>query len=259
MGRLMFDDAECLLFVMGIYAGDDLKLVHEKSRLLSTMQVVSSELVLKLPEFHKPFEVHANASDRAIGEDRLLYAKGGRAYVPSALLRHQLLRKTHNTQWARHSGMERVLALQSCRYYWPKMEYDVETYVQTCFVCQFDKSECKKEVGGMASIFVVVDKFSKLKQELLDEAKESLSKAQCQMKKYADLGRWLVLGNIYTYHENALNENGKQAMHAPPMIGQEFDKKLHWILKHCTKRQSKKNRRMDYFVHWKSESEEDAI
>ncbi|KAG8365883.1 hypothetical protein BUALT_Bualt17G0018300 [Buddleja alternifolia] len=37
------------------------------------------------------------------------------------------------------------------------------------------------------------------------------------------------------YHEDALDETPKQAMHAPSVIRQEFDKKVHRILKHHTK------------------------
>ncbi|KAG8366490.1 hypothetical protein BUALT_Bualt17G0085400 [Buddleja alternifolia] len=429
--------------------------------------------------------------------DGLSYAKDGRAYMPSGPLRRQLLRETHDPQWVGHPGIDRMLALLSHRYYWPKMEYDVEAYVRTCLMCQLDKSEHKKETGllqplpiperpwqsvsmdfilgfpkvnRMASIFVVVDRFSKYgvfipapnaclaetaadlsfkhvakyfelpediisdrdtrftgrfwtalfnmmgtelkfstayhpqtdgqmeqinqlleeylrhyvsasqknwvelldmaqfcynllkssatgispfelvyglqpmthheivakrtggkspaayrfaraKQELLDEAKDSLSKAQRRMTKYANLGRrdvefsvgenvllkltpqiWKKIssktvhrglipkydgpfeilkkvGNVAyrlrlpdklrihptihvsflkKYHKDALKETRKQAARALPLIRQEFDKDVQRILSHCTKGQSKKNRKTYYLVHWKGESEEDA-
>ena len=85
-------------------------------------------------------------------------------------------------------GVQRMLALLSRVYFWPKMEDDIEAYVKTCHVCQVDKTERKKEVGLLlpllvperlwlsvsmdnifgfpkvddkASIIVVVDRFSK--------------------------------------------------------------------------------------------------
>ncbi|KAL0368286.1 UNVERIFIED_CONTAM: Transposon Tf2-12 polyprotein [Sesamum calycinum] len=118
----------------------------------------------------------------------LLYAKGGRVFVPTGTLRRRLLRETHDPQWAGHPGIDRMIALLARRYYWPRMEEDVEAYVRTCLVCQLDKVERKKEAGllqplpipevpwqsvsmdfitgfpkvnGMASILVVVDRFSK--------------------------------------------------------------------------------------------------
>ncbi|KZV51417.1 hypothetical protein F511_20581 [Dorcoceras hygrometricum] len=121
-------------------------------------------------------------------EDGLLFAKGSRAYVPSGPLRKELLRETHDPQWAGHPGVARMLALLSRKYYWPKMEDDVEHYVRTCLFCQLDKTERLKEAGllqplpiperpwqsvsmdfilgfpkvnGLASILDVVDRFSK--------------------------------------------------------------------------------------------------
>ncbi|KAL0315101.1 UNVERIFIED_CONTAM: Retrovirus-related Pol polyprotein from transposon.6 [Sesamum calycinum] len=222
-------------------------------------QAISSQPVLKLPQFDRPFEVQVDASDRALGgvlvqdkhpvafesrklkdaelrrklveeyvaaltvvesdfldqiressktdvgylkveqvksglirkywlDSGLLYAKGGRVFVPTGTLSRRLLRETHDPQWAGHPGIDRMIALLARRYYWPRMEEDVEAYVRTCLVCQLDKVERKKEAGllqplpipevpwqsvsmdfitgfpkvnGMASILVVVDRFSK--------------------------------------------------------------------------------------------------
>ena len=122
-------------------------------------------------------------------ENNLLYAKGSRLFVPSGGgLKHELLKETHDPQWAGHPGVERMVALLSRSYYWPKMRDDVELYVKTCLVCQLDKTERRKqagllqplpipekpwvsisldfvvgfpEVNGMRSVLVVVDRFSK--------------------------------------------------------------------------------------------------
>ncbi|KAK4381994.1 Retrovirus-related Pol polyprotein from transposon.6 [Sesamum angolense] len=117
----------------------------------------------------------------------LLYAKGGRVFVPTGTLRRRLLRETHDPQWTGHPGIDRMVALLARRCYWPRMEEDVEAYVRTCLVCQLDKVERKKEAGllqplpipkvpwqsilmdfisgfpkvnGMSSVLIVVDRFS---------------------------------------------------------------------------------------------------
>ncbi|KAF7143242.1 hypothetical protein RHSIM_Rhsim05G0156800 [Rhododendron simsii] len=73
-------------------------------------------------------------------EDSLFHVKGDRLYVPLlGGLRQELLRETQDPQWAGHPGRQRMLALLSRSYYWPKMEDDVEAYVKTCLVCQQDK------------------------------------------------------------------------------------------------------------------------
>ncbi|KAK4403123.1 RNA-directed DNA polymerase [Sesamum angolense] len=308
----------------------------------SLKQAISSQPVLKLPQFDKPFEVQVDASDWALGAEAipktgslvlsglvrkywldsgLLYAKGGRVFVPTGTLRRRLLRETHDPQWAGHPGINRMVALLARQYYWPRME-DVEAYVMTCLVCQLDKVERKKEarllqplsipevlwqsismdfisgflkVNGMASVLVVVDRFSKYgifivvphacpaettvelffkngtkyfgvpkdivsdrdarfterqqpttpheisvqkksgkclaanrfarsKQELLDKAKDNLAKAQCRMKKYADMGRRHV--EFSGGDQDLLDMARQQTQHALPVIRKEFEKTM---------------------------------
>ena len=91
-------------------------------------------------------------------EDDLLYAKGGRLFVPSGGgLRKELLRETHDPQWAGHPGTERILALLTKPYFWTKMGDDVEFYVNTCVVCQKDKLERKHE-AELLQPFSIVEK-----------------------------------------------------------------------------------------------------
>jgi len=81
-------------------------------------------------------------------EDDLLHFKGGRIVVPNGGgLRKDLMKEVHDTTWAGHPEVERMLALLSRVYFWPKMEDDIEAYVKTCHVCQMDKTERKKEAS----------------------------------------------------------------------------------------------------------------
>ena len=43
---------------------------------------------------------------------------------------------------------KRTLALLEASYYWPRIQDDIEVYVQTCLICQQDKVE-KKAPGGL--------------------------------------------------------------------------------------------------------------
>jgi hypothetical protein len=80
-------------------------------------------------------------------ENDLLYAKGGRVYVPKGKLRRLLMSETHDPQWAGHPGRERMIALLSQTYYWPKIDEDVELYVRTCLIFQQDKTVRQREAG----------------------------------------------------------------------------------------------------------------
>ncbi|KAK4384457.1 hypothetical protein Sango_3058500 [Sesamum angolense] len=338
----------------------------------------------------------------------LLYAKGGRVFVLTGTLRRRLLRETYDPQWAGHLGIDRMVALFSHRYYWPRMEEDVEAYdvtlwqfkekldeywaVREALVWQAcaservtmlewsdivmdnqtdDRSGCQAVVctgkhaahsgrtgladaraelssmaqhsaavctgpgvstGGPVSAHGQTERVNALvevylrhyvsasqrnwvdlmdvaqfsyklhkssamedgwkvpcslpvcKQERLDEAKDSLAKAQCGLKKYADMGRqhvefgvrdqvllkltpqiWKKIssksvhwGLIQKYDgpfEDLLDTVGQQTQRAPPVIRKEFEMTVRKILDHRTMGQSKKNRRTDYLVHWSGESE----
>lgn len=100
---------------------------------VAALTMVESDLLEKVWEasqkdsvYHKLVEqVKAGLIRKYWLDDGLLYVKGGRAYVPSGQLHRQLLLETHDPHCAGYPGIERMLALLSGQYYWPKME-DVE-------------------------------------------------------------------------------------------------------------------------------------
>jgi len=60
-----------------------------------------------------------------------------------------LMKEAHDTTWAGHPGVERMLALLSRVYFWPKMEDDIEAYVKTCHVCQIRCTKWWRTVQGL--------------------------------------------------------------------------------------------------------------
>ncbi|CAL8167714.1 unnamed protein product [Prunus armeniaca] len=116
-------------------------------------------------------------------------AKRKRIYVPRwDNLRRELLKECHDSKWAGHPGTHRTLALMSEAYYCPQMLEDVDSFVQTCLICQQDKTLQKQpsrlleplpvptrpwksfsmdfivslpKSEGCGSILVVVDRFIK--------------------------------------------------------------------------------------------------
>nr|XP_029117999.1 uncharacterized protein LOC114913497 [Elaeis guineensis] len=81
-------------------------------------------------------------------EEGLLMGKGNRLYIPDGKgLRRQLMKESHDSQWAGYPERERMMALLSRTFVWAKMEEDIETYVRSCLVCQQDKVERHKEAG----------------------------------------------------------------------------------------------------------------
>ncbi|KAK4428349.1 hypothetical protein Salat_1134500 [Sesamum alatum] len=114
--------------------------------------------------------------------------------------------------------------------------------------------------------------------EMLDEAKDSLAKAQRRMKKYADMGKRQVefsVGDkvLLKLTPQIWKKISAKAMHKGLItkydgpfeilkkvgsLAKEFQKKVVKILGHKTMGYNKKNRRVSYLVHWSDGSEADA-
>ncbi|KAL5747716.1 hypothetical protein ACOSQ2_025013 [Xanthoceras sorbifolium] len=226
-------------------------------------------------------------------EDNLLYAKGSRLYVPNGGgLKQELLKETHDPQWAGHPGVERM------------------PLTPLAVAQQKDQGLCPAAY-----------RFAQDKTELIECAIESLAKAARRIKKYADKNRrplefnvgdkvllkltpqiWkkitdrgyhkgliqrydgpfvvkeLVGGVAYRlalpdilkihltfhvsflkpFHEDEAESSRVQQKRAPPVIRKEFDKQVEKILDHRSVGESKLNRRTDSLVQWKGETDSEA-
>ena len=106
--------------------------------------------------------------------------------IPESSLRLKIIQELHNEG---HVGRDRTLHLASSSYFWPSMRRDVERFVKRCTVCQLGKGKASnaglylplplptqpwtsismdfvlglpRTQRGNDSIFVVVDRFSKM-------------------------------------------------------------------------------------------------
>ena len=118
-------------------------------------------------------------------QDGFLF-KGNQLCIPDCSLRTQIIQELHNEG---HVGRDRTLQLVQASYFWPTIRKEVERYVQRCRICQVSKGTATNaglymplpipsqpwvEVSmdfvlglprtqrGNDSIFVVVDRFSKM-------------------------------------------------------------------------------------------------
>lgn len=124
------------------------------------------------------------SSDYTI-QDGFLF-RGLRLCVPDYSLRLQIIQELHNEG---HVGRDRTLHLATTSYFWPTLRRDVERFVERCRVCQLSKGKASnaglylplpiptqpwtdvsmdfvlglpRTQKGFDSIFVVVDRFSKM-------------------------------------------------------------------------------------------------
>ncbi|KAH9723702.1 Endonuclease [Citrus sinensis] len=117
--------------------------------------------------------------------DKFLF-KSNQLCVPDSSLRLKIIAELHNEG---HMGRDKTLALIANTYFWPTMRREIYHYVETCRICQVSKGAATnaglymplpiptqpwadismdfvlglpRTQRGMDSIFVVVDRFSKM-------------------------------------------------------------------------------------------------
>lgn len=130
-------------------------------------------------------EVEQGSTDKYIFHDAFLFF-GTRLCIPSCSLRLKIISELHNEG---HVGRDRTLQLVTLSYFWPTLRRDVERFVERCRVCQQAKGKASnaglylplpiptqlwtdismdfvlglpRTQRGNDSIFVVVDRFSKM-------------------------------------------------------------------------------------------------
>jgi hypothetical protein len=146
-------------------------------------------------EFKEAYEATENPvlRDRSqwieyVIQDKLLF-KGNQLCIPICSMRENLLKENHSGGLAGHFGHDKTFTKLSESYFWPGMQSEVKKFVDRCRICQHSKGR-KQNAGfyqplpipekpwdeismdfvlglpktqrGADSIFVVVDRFSKM-------------------------------------------------------------------------------------------------
>lgn len=130
-------------------------------------------------------DVQLNGSIEYVIVDGFLF-RGNKLCIPESSLHLQVIRELHNEG---HVGRDRTLQLVTSSYFWPSVRRDVERFIIRCGICQASKGHASnarlylplpipsqpwtdismdfvlglpRTQRGFDSIFVVVDRFSKM-------------------------------------------------------------------------------------------------
>jgi hypothetical protein len=188
-------------FVLKHKAGTENKVtdaLSRKQQLLATLTVgVTAFTEIKQqyrddPDFGKPYDHLSTGATPALAkftivEGFLFY--NNRLCLPKTSVREFVVTELHAGGIAGHFGRDKTAHLVEDRFYWPGLRRDVNTVVQRCRVCQLAKGAKQntglynllpipdgpwediimdfilglpRTVRGHDSIFVVVDRFSKM-------------------------------------------------------------------------------------------------
>ena len=141
-------------------------------------------------DFAEPYRLCAlgKAWEKYHIHDGFLF-RANKLCVPESSVRLLLLQESHAGGLMGHFGREKTLLMLADHFYWPKMRRDVDRYVKRCITCNKSKSKLKphglytplpapttpwedismdfllglpRTKRGHDSIFVVVDRFSKM-------------------------------------------------------------------------------------------------
>ncbi len=99
--------------------------------------------------------------------DSLIY-KQTRLYIPAAVaLINLLLEEYHDSKSACHRGVDKTYNLLIQHYYWPRMYKNIESYIQSCEICQQNKVSNRVPAGLLQQPIIPTVKFESLSMDFI--------------------------------------------------------------------------------------------
>jgi hypothetical protein len=72
------------------------------------------------------------------GTPEVRFKEKAKIVVPAALI-EQVIQQHHDPVFAGHQGVKRTQNCLKLHYFWPTLAKDVESYVQKCVMCNYER------------------------------------------------------------------------------------------------------------------------
>jgi len=118
---------------------------------------------------------HHRPTDAVEIKDGRLYYKH-RLYIPNdRTLKTRILHECHDTTLAGHLGRDKTIEQVKRRFYWPKMDDDIEAYVTSCDACQRNKPSHQATMGLMQPLPIPDRPWQQVSMDLITQLPRSQS------------------------------------------------------------------------------------
>ena len=91
-----------------------------------------------------------------------------KVYIPvNPELRYKILHENHDSPLAGHLGTEKTIKNIQWDYYWPNMLKEIKEYVQSCDLCQRNKSSNQTPAGLLQLLPIPSKKFEQVTMDFI--------------------------------------------------------------------------------------------
>lgn len=126
------------------------------------------------PEYLRQLKKRRSSSDPLVVRGGYLYHKDERIYIPNdSALKTRILHECHDAMYAGHLGTDKTIEQVKRRFYWPKMDADIEAYVTSCDECQRNKPSQRATMGLMQPLPIPDRPWQQVSMDLITQLPRS--------------------------------------------------------------------------------------
>ena len=107
--------------------------------------------------------------DFCVVQNKIYYTGRGRMqlYLPPGQFRDFILQECHDTRYSGHFGIKKTQELIQRDFFWPTLQQDVTSYVQTCEECQRNKASNQRSAGLLQPLEIPGQRWERVSMDFI--------------------------------------------------------------------------------------------